>query len=272
MSDLHSDRALRGAARRGRPEGVCPDAAALASYVDRSLSPTEHAALEAHVASCAACIEHLALLQRWMRRRRPPTRRTRGHSSGSSGTGAGWCRWPPSCWWSPSGCVCRDRAKLRSQCRRRSPPKHPSRSHSLPRPAWRAFAEDSPETSPPNSSSRMRARDSMPSASWKRRDRNRRKPYSCSPPRPTRSSKRSATKKRPTSERTFRRPAFALLQLPPRHRRRRQRRGSPKRRSLTPERGPNRGRLRMPRLLPPRRKTRRCRGWRRRWPCRRPRE
>ncbi len=62
MSDLHFDRALRGAARRGRPEGVCPDAAALASYVDRSLSPTEHAALEAHVASCAACIEHLALL------------------------------------------------------------------------------------------------------------------------------------------------------------------------------------------------------------------
>ena len=62
MSDLHFDRALRGAARRGRPEGVCPDAAALASYVNRSLSPTEHAALEAHVASCAACIEHLALL------------------------------------------------------------------------------------------------------------------------------------------------------------------------------------------------------------------
>jgi hypothetical protein len=62
MSDLHFDRALRGAARRGRPEGVCPDAAALASYVDRSLSPAEHAALEAHVASCAACIEHLALL------------------------------------------------------------------------------------------------------------------------------------------------------------------------------------------------------------------
>jgi hypothetical protein len=62
MSDLHFDRALRGAARRGRPEGVCPDAAALASYVDRSLSPAEHAALEAHVASCPACIEHLALL------------------------------------------------------------------------------------------------------------------------------------------------------------------------------------------------------------------
>ena len=62
MSDLHFDRALRGAARRGRPEGVCPDAAALASYVDRSLSLAEHAALEAHVASCPACMEHLALL------------------------------------------------------------------------------------------------------------------------------------------------------------------------------------------------------------------
>ena len=62
MSDLHFDRALRGAARRGRPEGVCPDAAALASYVDRSLSPAEHAALEAHVSSCPACLEHLALL------------------------------------------------------------------------------------------------------------------------------------------------------------------------------------------------------------------
>ena len=62
MSDLHFDRALRSAARRGRPEGVCPDAAALASYVDRSLSPAEHAAFEAHVASCPACIEHLALL------------------------------------------------------------------------------------------------------------------------------------------------------------------------------------------------------------------
>jgi len=62
MSDLHFDRALRGAARRGRPEGVCPDAAALASYVDRSLSPDEHTALEAHVASCPTCMEHLALL------------------------------------------------------------------------------------------------------------------------------------------------------------------------------------------------------------------
>jgi anti-sigma factor RsiW len=62
MSDLHFDRALRAAARRGRPDGVCPDAAALAAYVDRSLSPTERARLEAHVASCPACTEHLALL------------------------------------------------------------------------------------------------------------------------------------------------------------------------------------------------------------------
>ena len=62
MSDLHFDRALRGAARRGRPEGVCPDAAALASYVDRSLSADERAALEAHIASCPMCMEHLALL------------------------------------------------------------------------------------------------------------------------------------------------------------------------------------------------------------------
>jgi hypothetical protein len=62
MSDLHFDRALRGAARRGRPDGVCPDAAALASYVDRSLSPDEHAALEAHIANCPTCMEHLALL------------------------------------------------------------------------------------------------------------------------------------------------------------------------------------------------------------------
>jgi hypothetical protein len=62
MSDLHFDRALRGAARRGRPEGACPDATALASYVDRSLSPDERAALEAHIASCPTCMEHLALL------------------------------------------------------------------------------------------------------------------------------------------------------------------------------------------------------------------
>lgn len=62
MSDLHFDRALRAAARRGRPEGVCPDAAALAAYVDGSLSPAEHASLETHVASCPSCMEHLGLL------------------------------------------------------------------------------------------------------------------------------------------------------------------------------------------------------------------
>ena len=62
MADRNFERALRSAARRGRTVGVCPDSATLASYVDRSLSSEEHAAVEAHVADCIACTEHLALI------------------------------------------------------------------------------------------------------------------------------------------------------------------------------------------------------------------
>ena len=62
MADRNFERALRSAARRGRTAGVCPDAATLAAYVDRSLSAEEHAAVEAHVADCMACMEHLALV------------------------------------------------------------------------------------------------------------------------------------------------------------------------------------------------------------------
>lgn len=56
------DRALRWAARRGRPAGVCPDAASLAAYADNGLTSDERRRVEAHAADCATCLEHLALL------------------------------------------------------------------------------------------------------------------------------------------------------------------------------------------------------------------
>jgi Putative zinc-finger len=62
MADRNFERALRSAARRGRAAGVCPDAATLAAYVDRSLSAEERAAIEAHVSDCMPCAEHLALV------------------------------------------------------------------------------------------------------------------------------------------------------------------------------------------------------------------
>jgi hypothetical protein len=62
MADPNFERSLRAAARRGRPAGDHPDAAILASYVDRGLTNAERAALEAHVSSCAECMERLALL------------------------------------------------------------------------------------------------------------------------------------------------------------------------------------------------------------------
>jgi Putative zinc-finger len=61
MSDSF-DRALRAAARRSRPAGVCPDAAMLASYADNGLSEDERRLVEAHVADCATCLEHMALV------------------------------------------------------------------------------------------------------------------------------------------------------------------------------------------------------------------
>ncbi len=61
MSDPF-DRALRAAARRSRPAGVCPDAAMLASYADNGLLEDERRGVEAHAADCATCLEHLALL------------------------------------------------------------------------------------------------------------------------------------------------------------------------------------------------------------------
>ncbi len=62
MADTNFERALRSAARRGRTVGVCPDAAILAAYVDRSVSDDERSAIEAHVVGCMACTEQLALL------------------------------------------------------------------------------------------------------------------------------------------------------------------------------------------------------------------
>jgi hypothetical protein len=62
MTDPHFERSLRGAARRGRPGGVHPDASLLAAYVDRGLSDAERATLEAHVADCPECMERLAML------------------------------------------------------------------------------------------------------------------------------------------------------------------------------------------------------------------
>ena len=62
MTDRNFERALRSAARRGRTVGVCPDAAILAAYVDRSVSDDERSAIEAHVVGCMACTEQLALL------------------------------------------------------------------------------------------------------------------------------------------------------------------------------------------------------------------
>ena len=62
MADRNFERALRSAARRGRAAGVCPDAATIAAYVDRSLSAEEHAAVETHMADCMACMERLALV------------------------------------------------------------------------------------------------------------------------------------------------------------------------------------------------------------------
>ncbi len=62
MADRNFERALRSAARRGRAAGVCPDAATLAAYADRGLSTEEHRAIEAHVADCMTCTEHLALV------------------------------------------------------------------------------------------------------------------------------------------------------------------------------------------------------------------
>ena len=56
------NRALRSAARRGRPAGVCPDAAMLAAYADNGLTADERRVVETHAADCATCLEHLALL------------------------------------------------------------------------------------------------------------------------------------------------------------------------------------------------------------------
>lgn len=60
--DRQFERMLRSAARRERPVGVCPDAAALAAYADGSLARQERSTLEDHVSRCLRCSEHLALL------------------------------------------------------------------------------------------------------------------------------------------------------------------------------------------------------------------
>lgn len=60
--DRPFERLLRGAARRGRQAGPCPDAALLAAYADGALSHGERATVERHAADCPRCTEHLALL------------------------------------------------------------------------------------------------------------------------------------------------------------------------------------------------------------------
>ena len=57
--------AAAASAKAGWPEWRTDErknAATLAAFVDRSLPSEEYATVEAHVADCTACIEHLALV------------------------------------------------------------------------------------------------------------------------------------------------------------------------------------------------------------------
>ena len=269
MSDLHFDRALRGAARRGRPEGVCPDAAALASYVDRSLSPAEHAALEAHVASCPACIEHLALLAAVDAPEAPADAVGRVVIRASlrqlALAGAGGHRRAGGRRLDASARIAR---RCGSRCRQEKAAEAPEPVASSPSSVAR-LREKIPQTSPPNSSSgRMRARGSMQPASWKRRDRKRRKAYRLQ------SAQVDAFKQKERDEEAANERKNRAVAASPccssRSRHRPAATGRRRGEAGCRSRGLNRGRLRMPRPSQ-RRKTRRRRGWRRRWPCRRPR-
>ncbi len=122
------DRALRSAARRGRPAGVCPDAASLAAYADNALTADERRRSRRtrptvprawSIWRCSAPSASTASR---------PSRRGRGWSAG-----AGWCRWPPPCWWSRCGFGSPSRRRRRTlglwrlQERRLWPPPRPSR-------------------------------------------------------------------------------------------------------------------------------------------------
>jgi hypothetical protein len=50
--------------RTSAADDACPDAEALAVYVERRADPDEHGQIESHVASCARCQAHLAALVR----------------------------------------------------------------------------------------------------------------------------------------------------------------------------------------------------------------
>lgn len=66
--DASIDTFLRNALRNGQAAsgsaGACVDAEALAAWTEGALSPTDAAAVEAHLASCAACQQLLAVFAR----------------------------------------------------------------------------------------------------------------------------------------------------------------------------------------------------------------
>ena len=63
MSDMHDDdsplRELWARFRRGAkaPSGICPDPNVLAAYLDGTLPAAEAETVEAHLASCAGCLD-----------------------------------------------------------------------------------------------------------------------------------------------------------------------------------------------------------------------
>jgi hypothetical protein len=64
--DADMDRLLRAVLRPGAhpQDGECPDAAALAAFIEGGLSKDEQAALDAHIAQCGRCQEALAVIGR----------------------------------------------------------------------------------------------------------------------------------------------------------------------------------------------------------------
>ena len=224
MSDLHFDRALRGAARReparrglpGRSRaGVASSIAASRPPSTRPSRPTSRAALRAlsiwrSLAAVDAPEAPADPSDAWS------LERVFGHwrVAGAGGHGR--------CWWSPSGCVCPDRATLRSRCRREVPPSTQARR--IPPSAGGAPAREIPETSPPELEQRADARARLDAVN--KLEASRQKTSEAvqvqSARGSTRSSKRSATKKRPTSGRPLLRAGARPVAAPPARRHRQQ--------------------------------------------------